>query len=100
MNIFLSRGETMNQFKTIDFKGNKQAINVAKDFDFILNNLWCTYSESKGKKRWNEISKDIPSEFYRKILTEIGHVESGHGREQALMAVKSEMVNYLRYLTK
>lgn len=40
----------MNQFKLIDFKGNKQAIQVAEDFDYILNNLWCTYSESNGKK--------------------------------------------------
>lgn len=88
----------MNQFRTVDFKGNKQAINIAKDFDYILNNLWCTYSEAKGRKRWNKISGVIPSKFYSKILTEIGHVESGHGREQSLMAVKSEMVKYLNYI--
>jgi hypothetical protein len=90
----------MNQFNSIDFKGNKQALSIAKDFDYILNNLWSTYSEYKGRRRWNEVSKDIPSDFHRKILTEIGHVESGHGREQALMAVKSEMVKYLHYLIK
>lgn len=88
----------MNQFKSIDFKGNKQALKVAKDFDYIVNNLWSTYSEAKGIRRWREIGKGIPSEFHRNILTEIGHVECGHGREQALMAVKTEMVKYLRFL--
>lgn len=90
----------MNQFKSIDFKSNKQAINIAQDFDYILNNIWSTYSESKGIRRWREVCETIPSPFHSKIYTEIGHVASGHGREQALMAVKSEMESYLRYILK
>ena len=88
----------MNQFKSIDFKNNKVALSVAKDFDYILNNIWSTYSEPKGISRWREIRGDIPNGFQRKIATEIGHVEIGHGREQALMATKSEMEEYLYYL--
>lgn len=88
----------MNQFNFIDFKGNKQALKVAQDFDYILNNLWSTYSNSKGIRRWREIQTNIQSDFYRKVHTEIGHVECGHGREQALMAVKTEMVKYLEFL--
>lgn len=90
----------MNQFNSIDFKNNKKALMMAEDFDYILNNIWSTYSQEKGRKRWNEICKQIPNEFSRKIFIEIGHVELGHGREQALMAVKSEMIGYLEYLLK
>lgn len=90
----------MNQFKSIDFNNNKNALDIAEDFDYILNNIWSTYSQEKGRKRWNEICKQIPNVFSRKIFIEIEHVQLGHGREQALMAVKSEMVKYLKYLIK
>lgn len=90
----------MNQFKAIDFKNNKNALSIAKDFDYILNNLWSTYSEQKGLKSWREIRGEIPNEYQRKIAIEIGHVEIGHGREQALMATKSEMEEYLKHLLK
>lgn len=90
----------MNQFNSLDFKGNKQIIEIAKDFDYVLNNLWSTHSQNKGISRWRLIGKSIPSVFYQRIATEIAHVELGHGREQALMAVKSEMVKYLQHMIK
>ena len=88
----------MNQFNNINFKNNKQVLAIAKDFDYILNNLWSTYSEEKGIRRWREISNIIPKEFQRSISIEIGHVQIGHGRNQALLAVKDEMISYLLYL--
>lgn len=90
----------MNQFNSIDFKGNKKAVSAAEDFDYILNNLWSTRSEEKGISHWRKICSGIPSPFHGQIHTEIGHVRSGHGREQALMATKSEMVKYLEHLIK
>lgn len=90
----------MNQFKEFDFNGNEQALEVAKDFDYILNNIWSTYSEAKGVKRWKEIKGRIPYHFSRGISIEMIHVELGYGREQALMAVKHEMIKYLEYLIK
>ena len=90
----------MNQFNDINIKikPKKSAYSIAKEFDYILNNIWCTYSFKKGFSKWREIRNGIPNPFYEKINTEIYHVESGYGKEQALMAVKSEMKNYIRYL--
>lgn len=90
----------MNQFKKIDFKGSKQALRVAKDFDYILNNLWSTYSEANGRRHWSKICKDIPLLWKLRISLEIAHVEGGHGREQSLMAVKDRMIEYLNHLIK
>jgi len=90
----------MNQFSNYNeqLKKCSRAWQIANEFDFILNNIWCTYSFEKGNKKWREIGKDIPSPFYEKICIEMGHVELGHGREQALMAVKSEMSKYIDFL--
>lgn len=88
----------MNQFRSIDFKNNENALRIAIDFDYILNNLWSTYSEGKCVRRWREMASKIPSVFYMSISIEISHVRCGHGREQALMAVKEEMTQCLKYL--
>jgi len=88
----------MNQFGYYNkqLKKCSHAWKIANDFDYILNNIWCTYSFAKGKIRWREISPTIPDEFNKKIFTELCHVELGHGIEQARMAVKSEMEKYLQ----
>jgi len=65
----------------------------------ILNNIFCTYSFTKGKTKWREVSSQIPNPFRQNISTEIYHVESGHGISQARLAVKSEMEKYIEYLT-
>ena len=71
---------------------------IAQDFDYILNNIFCTYSFNKGKTKWREINSTIPNQFRQNISLEIYHVESGHGIDQARLAVKSEMEKYIEYL--
>ena len=83
----------MNQFKEYEEK-----LKIANDFDYILNNIWCTYSFHKGKKRWREVARYIPESFRCKISIEMGHVWLGHGIDQARLAVKNEMKKYLDYL--
>ena len=88
----------MNQFSEYKFKRNTFSHEMASYFDFILNNIWSTYSFEKGKSMWRSVESLIDSPYRDKILIEINHVELGHGREQSLMAVKSEMKKYLEYL--
>lgn len=90
----MSKRKGMNQFNKMKIHSNKSKI--ANDFDYILNNMWCTYSEDKAVGRWRNICKQLDKESYRKISIEIEHVQLGHGREQALMALKAEMINYLQ----
>lgn len=90
----------MNQFNSYEeqLKKCSEAYRIANDFDYILNNIWCTYSYEKGKQRWREIKSQIPEPFKFKIDIEMNHVWLGHGIEQARKAVKSEMNNYIDYL--
>jgi hypothetical protein len=44
------------------------------------------------------IQSKIESPYREKINIEMEHVWLGHGREQSLMAVKSEMGKYIDYL--
>ena len=90
----------MNQFKEYEEKLKKcsKAMKIADDFDYILNNIWCTYSFHKGKKKWREIARDIPESFRCKISIEMGHVWLGHGIDQARLEAKSAMKKYLDYL--
>ncbi|HBY20962.1 MAG TPA: hypothetical protein DEG71_08130 [Clostridiales bacterium] len=88
----------LNQFK--NYKSQLKSISnlhkIANDFDYILNNIFCTYSFNKGKTKWREISSTIPKPFRQNnISLEIYHVESGHGIDQARLAVKSEMEKYI-----
>ena len=71
---------------------------LAQSLNQILNNIFCTYSFPKGKTKWRKINSTIPNPFRQKISIEIYHVESGHGIDQARLAVKSEMEEYIEYL--
>jgi len=90
----------LNQFS--NYKSQLKSISnlytTALSFNYILNNIFCTYSFPKGKTKWREISSTIPESIRRKISTEIYHVESGHGIDQARLAVKSEMEKYIEYM--
>ncbi len=92
----------MNQFNNYkeQLKKCSTAYDIANKFDTILNSIWCTYSFHQGKKKWREIWSSISEPYRSQIDTEIYHVESGHGREQALMAVKHEMEKYIKHLIK
>lgn len=90
----------MNQFNKYasQLKGISEAWSIANDFDYILNNIWCTYTFEKGKKRWREIQSQIPEPYRFRIDIEMDHVWLEHGIDQARLAVKSEMEKYLDYL--
>ena len=90
----------MNQFNDYEeqLKKCSKAWSIANDFDYILNNIWCTYSFEKGRKRWRQIKTQIPEPFRLSIDIEMGHVWCGHGIEQARQAVKSEMEKYIEHL--
>ena len=92
----------LNQFSNYksQLKSISNVYSIAQDFDYILNNIFCTYSFNKGKSKWREISSQIPKPFRQNISTEIYHVESGHGIDQARLAVKSEMEKYIEYLIR
>jgi len=92
----MNKQNNLNQF--INYKSQLSSIpkssnlyKTAINFNYILNNIFCTYSFPKGKTKWKEIQLQIPESFRRKISTEIYHVESGHGIDQARLAVKSEI---------
>jgi hypothetical protein len=82
-------------FAHLDFKTSKHARFLAHEFNIILNDIWCTRSFNRGRKRWKDVSKNIPSPYNFRINKEIEHVYLGHGIEQARMAVKSEMEKLL-----
>ena len=90
----------MNQFNNYkeQLKKCSETWSIANDFDYILNNIWCTYSFEKGEKKWREIKSKIPEQFRLNIDIEMGHVMLGHGIHQARQAVKSEMEKYIDYL--
>jgi len=90
----------LNQFSNYksQLKSISNIYSIANDFDQILNNIFCTYSFPKGKTKWREISSQIPKPFRQNISLEIYHVESGHGIDQARLAVKSEMEKYIEWL--
>jgi len=88
----------MNKFKHIDFKNNSKAINMALEFDAILDNIWCTFTFERGLSRWTRVMKDVEQPYARNISIEIGHVDIGHGIANARLAVKDEMEKYLLYL--
>jgi len=90
----------LNQFQNYksQLKSISDLYSTALSLDYILNNIFCTYSLQKGKTKWREISSTIPNPFRQNISLEIYHVESGHGIDQARLAVKSEMEKYIEYL--
>lgn len=90
----------MNQFNKYKNEISKKSNiwTVINDFDYILNSIWSVYSFEKGKSKWLSIQSEIDPDYSRKINIEIGHVEIGHGKEQALMSVKDEMEKYIEYL--
>ena len=96
-----SKQNNLNQFS--NYKSQLKTISnlytTAQDFNYILNNIFCTYSFPKGKTKWREIAVTIPNPFRQNISLEIYHVESGHGVNQARLAVKSEMKKYIEWLT-
>jgi hypothetical protein len=79
-------------------KKNDELKKIVNDFDYILNNMWCTHSFEKGMSRWKIVGKKINNPYYQKIQIEVGHVELSHGREQSLMALKAEITNYIESL--
>ena len=97
-----SKQNNLNQFSNYksQLKSISNVYSIAQDFDYILNNIFCTYSFPKGKTKWREISSTIPNPFRQNIYIEIYHVELGHGIDQARLAVKSEMEKYIEYLIK
>jgi hypothetical protein len=87
----------MNQFSKYKNQLNNisETWTIANDFDYILNNIWCTYSFEKGYSRWRKIGSQIPEPYRSKIGIEINHVRLGHGIDQARLAVKNEMEKYI-----
>jgi len=88
----------MSHFKHIDFNNKKEVKKIAETFEDILNDIWCNYSLTTGRKKFDAIAHTISSPFDRKIFTEICHVQLGNGQWQARLAVKDEMEHYLKYL--
>jgi len=97
-----SNQNNLNQFSNYksQLKSMSNVYSIAQDFDYILNNIFCTYSFHKGKTKWREIQLQIPEPYRFRISIEIDHVESGHGIDQARLAVKSEMEKYIEYLIR
>lgn len=92
----------MNQFNKYSEQLKKigKAREISYVFDYILNNIWCTYSFYEGKMQWKDIEAEIPEPFRSHIALEISHVELGYGIQQARLAVKDEMEKYIDYLIK
>jgi len=90
----------LNQFSNYksQLKSISNAYSIAQDFNYILNNIFCTYSFQKGKTKWREIQSQIPEPYRFRISIEIDHVWLGYGISQARLAVKSEMEKYIDYL--
>ena len=98
----LTRREViMNHFKKYSnqCKKNTAIKELISDFDYILDNIWCTYSFEKGRRRWNEVGLHIAPAYAMSITREIEHVWLGHGMDQAIrLAVKHEMEKYIEHL--
>jgi len=99
----MNKQNNLNQFQ--NYKSQLTSIHkssnlysTALSFNYILNNIFCTYSFHKGKTKWREIQLQIPEPYKFKINIEISHVELRHGIDQARLAVKSEMEKYIEYL--
>ena len=57
-----SKQNNLNQFSSYksQLKSIPNVYSIAQDFDYILNNIFCTYSFNKGKTKWREIQLQIP----------------------------------------
>jgi len=95
-----SKQNNLNQFSNYksQLKSISNVYSIVSDLNQTLNNIFCTYSFNKGKTKWREISSQIPKPFRQNISLEIYHVESGHGIDQARLAVKDEMEKYVEWL--
>ena len=95
-----SKQNNLNQFSNYksQLKSISNLYSTALSFNYIINNIFCTYSFHKGKTKYKQISSTIPNQFRQNISLEIYHVESVHGIDQARLAVKSEMEKYIEYL--
>ena len=95
-----SKQNNLNQFSNYksQIKSTPNLYKITQDLNQILNNIFCTYLFHKGKTKWREISSTISNPFRQNIYLEIYHVESGHGIDQARLAVKSEMEKYIEHL--
>ncbi len=67
---------------------NKELI---KKLDMFLNKAWCIHSLQSARALYREIIPFIPEPYNRSISTEWGHVQMGHGIEQARLALKDEI---------
>jgi len=94
-----SKQNNLNQFSNYksQLKSISNTYKIATSLNQILNNIFCTHSFHKGKTKWRETSSTIPNPFRQNISLEIYHIESGHGIDQARLAVKSEMEKYIEY---
>jgi len=76
----------------MNFKG-------VNETEFLLNRFvqkaWCSYSEQIAENIWKEVSGRIPEPYKTKIAIEWGHVQMGHGRQQALSALKEEVDKFI-----
>jgi len=52
-----NKQNNLNQFSNYksQLKSISNVYSIAQDFDYILNNIFCTYSFSKGKTKWKSI---------------------------------------------
>jgi hypothetical protein len=72
---------------------NKELITKLNRF---VNKAWCTYTEQEAGSLWRELSSLISQPYNQKISTEWGHVQLGYGIEQARLALKDEVDNFIR----
>lgn len=77
-------------FKHYEDRVNKKSnlYNIVLEFEQILNDVFCTYSQEKAFKRFNKISHKLPE---NNIYIELQHVNCGDGIWQARESVKYEM---------
>lgn len=71
---------------------NKELIEMLNRF---INKAWCTYSEQTAREILRDVSPYIPKEYLIPIQAEWGHVQMGHGIEQARRALKDEVNNFI-----
>ena len=83
----------MSHFKNV--KINKDKLKFVDDFEYIINNAFCTYSFNKAYNRWIEMKHTIPDPYEFKIGIEMNHIYCGHGIWQAREELKDQIVKFL-----
>lgn len=84
-----------NKFNHINFKDNSLAIELAKEFDFILENVSNKFLYQKGLYRWTRVVDKVEMPHKKAIGDSIRKIDGAINAKEVVLTLKNEMELYL-----